>query len=794
METALSSDLPPLLAGYRPLDGVPDEMLDSTGAIRPLWQDFALALGGMTEDQLAQHVLRADQYLNDSGVFFRQYGAGASTERPWPIAHLPVLLDHAEWFGIAAALAQRGDLLEALMADFYGPNRMVAEGKLPAALVAGNPAFVRPMVGIRPRSGHFLHFLAFELGRGPDGRWWVLSDRAQAPSGAGYALENRVATTRAFADLLAQDRIHRLAGFFRDFRAALLAQTGGQDSRVGILTPGPMNETYFEHAYMARYLGFSLLQGDDLTVTSGRVMLRTVDGTQPVDVLWRRLDDGWLDPLELDPASALGTPGLMGALRAGGVHMVNAPGSGMIETRALMAFLPQMAHDLLGERLAIPNIATWWCGDAAARDAVRARETEMVLARGISTALPFDPSSAGIPVASLTQSALDMRLRSEGPALVAQEAVSLSTTPALIDGKLVARPMMLRLFMARTQNGWRVMPGGFARIGGSDDPAAIAMQRGGRAADVWVLDSAPVQAETLIAAQTGPSPRPRPGALPARVADNLFWLGRYVERTEAMLRLLRGWHMRLAEGARSDHPLLAHVLPLMASYGLETTQPVPDGLRNALRAAMASAGQVRDRFSPDAWQALRDIDTTMDRFASRVQPGADAARAYSVLLRKLAGLTGLIHENMYRVLGWRFLSIGRHLERALAMAQVLNNLTAPDAPAGALDMAIEYGDSVLTHRRRFTLTTSVENVLDLLVLDPMNPRALRHQLDAMRDQVAALPGAQTGGRLSPLARAVFRLDADMVAIGPNELDPDRLADLVTRLLDLSDLLTAEYLQ
>lgn len=780
--------------GYRPLPGVPDELIDAGGSERPLWRDLIAHLGALGPEGLAQATGRADQYLRDSGVFYRQYGGGQSVERPWPLAHVPVLIAEADWAQVSAALAQRADLLETLTADLYGDNRLVAGGHLPPALIAGNPEWLRPMVGIRPRSGHFLHFLAFEIGRGPDGQWWVLADRAQAPSGAGYALENRVATSRAFPGLFAGQNVHRLAAFFRDFRDALLALRAGGEGRIAILSPGPLNETYFEQAWIARYLGFALVQGEDLVVESGQLMVRTVSGLRPLDVVWRRLDGNWCDPLELDPASRLGTPGMLAALRGGRLTMVNAPGSGVLETRALMAFLPKLAPILTGAPLAMPNIATWWCGGAAERAAVMAAPGRMVLSPALGTGLPFDGAGAARRADAMDPAALAALLATEGPGLVAQEAVTLSTTPALVDGRLHPRPLSLRVFLARTSAGWQAMPGGFARIGASPDPAALAMQRGGSAADVWVVSPRPVPAVSMVAPATGPYRRAAPGALPARAADNLFWLGRYVERTEGLVRLARARHIRLAEFGAAGQPLLDALDPLLEAHDADPAQGIPAGLLATLDAAMSSAGQVRDRFSPDGWSALADLSKTARRMAAMVAPGDDAARALSALLRKLAGFSGLVHENMYRFLGWRFLSLGRMHERAMGMTAILAALADEAAPPGALDLCIELGDSVLTHRRRFTVATSRETVVDLLALDPMNPRAIRAQIDGMHEQVGMLPGALVHGALSPLARAMLRLQAEVATHTPETLTTAELDGLRGRIAALSDLLTGAYLR
>lgn len=789
-DASLARRLARATEGYRPPLAEMDELLDGAGRLRPVWQAFVAHLATQTPEETAARLTRADRYLRDSGVFYRQYGAGGSVARPWPLSHLPVLIDRAEWDGIAAALVQRADLLEQVMADLYGPNRLVAEGHLPPALVAGNPEWLRPLVGIAPASGHFLHFVAFEIGRGPGGQWWVLADRTQAPSGAGYALENRVATTRAFADVYAAQNVQRLAGFFRDFREAMLGLRADREARVAILTPGPMNDTYFEQSFIARYLGFMLVEGEDLAVVNGRVMVRTVGGLRPVDVLWRRLDSSFADPVELDPASRLGAPGMVSALRSGGVTMVNALGSGVLETRALMAFLPRLAPVLLGAPLALPNIATWWCGGAAERAHVAAHPETLVLSPALATGVPFERPEACEPAAGLGPGTLAQRLDA---GLVAQETVTLSTTPALIEGRLQPRPMSLRVFLARTPQGWQVMPGGFARIGAS--PGALAMQRGGAAADVWVIGGQEGPAPTLVPASGVQPLRLPPGALPARAADNLYWLGRYIERTEGFVRLLRSRNTRLAETGRADDPLLDALAPLMAVQGAAPTDPaIPPALIATLGRAIGAAGQVRDRFSSDAWAALADLDKTTRRMARSVTPGDDAVRALSALLRKLAGITGLVHENLYRFHGWRFVSIGRLQERAMGMSQTLAVLGDAQAVEGALDLAVELGDSVMVQRRRFSLGASRESVIDLLALDVMNPRAIRHQIDRLHDQVLGLPGADQQGRLSPLARATLRLSADLATAEPATLDTAALRALQERIGALSPLLAEAYLR
>ncbi len=796
-KTAVPDRAGTLLADYKPLPGVSDELLDPAGRIRPVWRAFIDHLTGITPDALQERFARGDQYLRDAGVFFRQYGDSVSTERAWPLAHIPVLIQESEWNDIARGLIQRADLLETVVADLYGENRLVSSGQLPASLIARSREWLRPLVGVRPRSGHYLHFLAFELGRGPDGTWWVLGDRTQAPSGAGFALENRVATARVFSDLYADAHVHRLAGFFRTFRDALQGLSTETDSRVAIMTPGPLNDTYFEHAYIARYLGFMLLEGEDLTISQGRVMVRTVAGLRPITVLWRRLDSAFADPLELDSSSRLGTPGLVSAVRQGNVTMVNALGTGVLETRALLAFLPRISLALRGESLAIPNIATWWCGQSAERAHVRAHAERMMIGEALSTRLPFDTDETtvlGDQFRGRARPSVEAWLEAEGSSLVGQEAVTLSTTPAHVDGKLVPRPMSLRAFLVRTPDGWQIMPGGFARIGRTPDPTAIAMQRGGSAADVWVISDKPVENISMLPASASPYARMQQGVLPSRAADNLFWLGRYVERAEGMMRLLRAHHIRLAETANPEAPLIAHLAQHLEANGLDPTEGIPSGLTWTLNAAITSASHVRDRFSTDGWMALNDLARTADRMSESVTPGDDNARALGILLRKITGFSGLVHENMYRFTGWRFLLIGRSLERSMAMAGALAWLSPPSAPDGALDMAVEIGDSVMSHRRRYAVATTRETVVDLLALDSMNPRSVLYQLNELREQVSFLPGAENGGQLSRLSREVLRTHSALAVQTPETIDEGFLLDLRSEIGALSELLSETYLR
>jgi uncharacterized circularly permuted ATP-grasp superfamily protein/uncharacterized alpha-E superfamily protein len=784
------------LEHYAPPKGVADELLRADGTLRPVWRPMIEHLSARDPAQIAQDVARGDLYLRDAGVYYRQYTSDGSTMRDWPLSHIPVIIGEDEWQGLAAGIEQRAELLERTMADLYGPADLVKRGLLPPQLIARNPEWLRPLVGVKPRSEHFLHVVAFEIGRSPDGSWLVLGDRTQAPSGSGFALENRMATLRVFNDLYPDANVRRLAGFFRAFRDRLTQLAGTEQGQVAILTPGQHTDTYFEHAYIARYLGFLLLESEDLVAVDGTLMVRTISGLEPVSVLWRRLDSRFADPLELDENSAIGTPGMVSTLRSQSVTMLNCLGSGVLEARALMAFLPRISEELLGEPLKLPNIATWWCGQPSEQAYVAENLERMMIGSALSTDLPFDiDSSTALGGRFRHNAKVPIRewLERNGSGLVGQEAVTLSTTPAMIDGKLEPRPMVVRVFALRTADGWTVMPGGYARIGRTDDPTALAMQNGGSVADVWVVSDTAVKPDTLSGQSKGPFIRRMPGRLPSRAADNLFWMGRYVERADFTARTLRAYHLRLDDHGATPVPVFDRLRDFLEGRGYYLAQPMPDQFIDLLDRARGCAAKVRDRFSDDGWYALDELDAAARDLAPGLGEGDSAGRALSLLLRKLAGFAGLVNDNMFRFSGWRFMSMGRALERGLQMSDLLADFAVGSTPPGSFDAALEIGDSVMTHRRRYSVETNRNTVVDLLALDPENPRSVIFQLGVLRDQQAALPRRGNSTQLNTLERRILNLHTQLSVITPERLDHEALGQISDGLQGVSDALHDEYM-
>ena len=783
-----------LLEGYQPQPGVPDEMIAPDGSMRYVWAPLVTQLSMMTPEEVEGAFAHGHQHLANSGVFFRHYGDPSGAVRDWPLNPVPVVLHEAEWRKIEEGLVQRAGLLDLVAQDLYGENRLIAEGKLPARLIASNPEWLRPMVGIKPRGGHFLNFIAFEIGRGPDGRWWVLEDRVDAPSGAGFALENRIATNCIFPQLHRASRIRRLAGFFEAFRS-MLDGLSADGTQAGVLTPGPNADTYDEHAYLARYLGMPLLEGEDLLVDGGELKVRTVDGLVPINVLWRRMDGIWSDPLELASESQLGTPGLVSVIRQGKLTMVNALGSGVLETQALMAFLPQLSRSLTGEALKLPNLATWWCGQPSELAHVRAHADRMLIGPALSTRMPYETDATYALGGRLRGpdhgGDLDRWLVENADGLVAKELATLSTTPVYQAGGFVPRPMSLRVFLARTENGWQMMPGGFARISGSSDPTAVSMRNGGTVSDVWVVSDTPVAAQTLIASGNMRPTSAHINALPAQAADNLFWVGRYTERTEHLLRMVRAYNIRLDEPV--SKALMKQLRKQLAFYGVKPAQPFPKAVLAALDSAVNAASQIRDRFNVDAWAALMDMQKSTHRISRRTKRGADAASVMSVMLRKSAGFSGLVHDNMARSSSWNFLMLGRSLERASNMASLLAVVTSKKAPEGGLDLAIEVGDSIILHHQKYALFTSRESVIDLLACDPTNPRSIAFHLDVICKGIQRLSQLHSDQRTDELLQKATDIREGFAARGVMGLSSKALWQVSSDLLDLSTMLNTIFI-
>lgn len=736
-----------------------DELSADGVTPRPHWAHLMESLREIGPDELGRRWGHAERRIRENGITYNIYSDPLGVNRPWKIDIIPLLIPADEWRYIEAGIVQRARLLSLLLEDLYGSQDLVARGHFPGALLYANPAFLRPLVGVRVPAHSYLHMLAVDLARSPDGQWWVLADRTQAPSGSGYALENRTIVSDVLPDLFRTSNVLRLSHFFRAQREVLTLLSTRDNPRIVLLTPGPYNETYFEHSYIARYLGLTLVVGADLMVRDRCVYLKTVDRLEQVDVILRRVDDSFCDPLELRGDSLLGVPGLVDAIVAGNVKVANALGSGLIETAAVMPFLPGLSTRLLGETLKLPSVATWWCGQQYALDWVLDHLDSVV----VKPAFP----SRGIEPIFAAELAYSQRnkfaeqLRARPHEYVAQEQIALSTAPVWEDGHFNSRSVVLRTYVLNTGSGWVAIPGGLARVAEMEG-SVVSMQRGGHAKDVWVLWDSPVDTFSMLHPRNEPVELRRVSrVVPSSVADNVFWLGRYVERAENIARILRPIISRVRQSGKAELGCLLRLYGCLESRHsklpkakkrtptpLELEKEIisvmsdvkrPDSLASTLKEVSRIGGNVRERLSADMMSLIGQL-------RSAIQIGHDTQfleypAILTACLELLSAFSGMERENINRGLGWFFMTLGRRLERAIYLTRQLREITTPLAEEDwlLLECLLEVADSSMTYRTRYYTTLQPLAVLDVLMADESNPRSLDFQLSHLTDLYQKLP-------------------------------------------------------
>ncbi|HSW24246.1 MAG TPA: circularly permuted type 2 ATP-grasp protein, partial [Burkholderiaceae bacterium] len=715
--------------------------------------------------------------VREDGASYNVYAQGSDASREWPLQLLPFIVGAGEWAAIERGVVQRTRLLNATLADVYGPQTLLREAVLPPSLVFAHPQYLRPAHGVVPHGGVHLHVAAFDIARGPEGRWWVLSQRLQAPSGLGYLLENRLLVAQEFPEAFAELRVQRVAAAFGGLLNGLRALSpAGERSRIVLLTPGPLHETYFEQVFLARYLGISLVEGHDLTVRDRQLFLKTMQGLERVHVVLRRVDDEWLDPLELRSDSALGVPGLLQALRAGEVVVANAPGAGVLESPGLAAFWPGVAERLLQEPLLLPASTHWWCGEDSVWQAQRARLREFVVA----ATFPASATTQGLePVVAAdldpTQlAALSARVDADPAAFTLQARVLPSHTPIWDGAAIDLRAAVLRVFaLADGHGGWRVLPGGMARVAARRERGLdpwLSMQHGSASADLWVMTDGVVDATSLLAPPLSAADlQDQQRTVTSRAAENLFWLGRYTERAEFVVGVVR---LALERLRSASPPVREWLGQLVARHGL-----VPEGTPTAtqslrvferalahglpaaagvtsvgfnLRALVACAQSLRERLSPDHWRLIQELDNHFEQHiasalapsarAGGVAPVADVTGVLGRTTMHLSAVTGAQTDRMVRDDGWRLLSVGRQIERLDTLCHALaRGLEAGLATSDeGFDLLLGLFDSVITYRARFQARREMLPLLDLLVFDTDNTRSLAWVVRTLRDRLRKL--------------------------------------------------------
>lgn len=782
-----------LLAEYRTAEGIFDELRGPPGGVTPGWRSVLTAFARMSETERRGTRDKAARLLRENGVTYVAQGDSGDTNRPWPLDLFPMLIDPREWQSIELGLTQRARLLNDILCDLYGAQRVLQEGVLPPGIVFGNAQFLRPCRNLNVRDDVYLHFLAFDMARAPDGRWWVLSDRTEAPSGAGYALENRVVSSQCLSDIFSSENVRRQASFFRAFSERLLQLTERENPLAVFLSRGPSKRTYFEHAYLARYLGYDIVEGSDLTVRDEKLYLKTVAGLRQVDLVLRTVRGEMCDPLELRTDSMVGVPGLLQAARAGNVVIGNAPGSGLVESDAFMSFLPTLARFYLGEELAMPSLATWWCGQDSEREHVVNNIDELIVKRISSTRSLLSAAKSGrIDTGDDKRARLLDEIARHGHDFVGQERLSLSTAPVWDgDSALRAAPIVLRVYVAATEKGYEVMPGGLTRVSLGSDPVAAWLAAGDVSKDTWVLSDEPVETFSLLA-QRLETQHLRRGSrdLASRAADHLFWLGRYVERAEATVRLLRSMVFRLHGEIGGNRDLVSpqrivsllveqkHLSPRRGKRAVQAGRDAvqqelwnilfdpssKDGLATVLANVRRTAQVVRERLSFDAFRILNDLSEVVQTFSDNPSHDTETAlRLLNRLIQNLSAFGGMVMENMTRGYGWRFLDMGRRMERLRTSSQLLQQLAVRGDPQedGGLDLLLELADSKMTYRGRYRAAPQLPRVLDLLICDELNPRSSLFQAQAVGEHLRVLPSEEDNGVMETYLRIATSLTNEL---------------------------------
>jgi uncharacterized circularly permuted ATP-grasp superfamily protein/uncharacterized alpha-E superfamily protein len=812
-----------------------DEMLDSQGQVRPHWSALMQEMEKLGSKEMELRRKEALKLLHENGVTYNVYGDSGGSSRPWQLDPVPLMISGEEWRDVEAGLLQRAELLNMILADLYGPRELTKKNLLPHELIYNHGGFLRACDQVKLIGHHQLILYAADLARGPDQKMWVVSDRTQAPSGAGYALENRVAVSRVMPNIFRHSKTRRLANFFKSMHSGLtaIAPPHAESPRIVILTPGPFNETYFEHAYLAGFLGYPLVQGEDLTVRDGYVWMKSLTGLKRVDVIIRRVDDTYCDPLELRADSQLGVTGLLEVARRGNVAIANPLGSSILENPGIQPFLAGIAQHFLGETLKLQSAATWWCGQPLEMDYVLANLDKLVIkpiyrAHGTSPVLGHMLSQAQLVK-------LRDRIRANPAFYVGQEHVSFSTAPCVTPQGFEPRKVLLRCFAAAGRNGYEIMPGGLSSSAPEKGDMLISGQTGSISKDTWVIASAPEKYET--ARNIGASAiSGNDHALPSRAADNIFWVGRYAERAEGSIRLLRATVKKLYVNPNNDDPdyqvslqcLLRAVTNLTGTWpgfldedhadllkspeseliSVALDEQRSGSIANLLRNVVRTGYSVRDLWSTDIWRVMDDMD---EHLAQPQYLGENALWKLQELMDRqittLSAFSGLSMENMTRGNGWLFLDIGRRMERAMLTISILRNVLSAHHRDGVeaqlIESLLDTSDNTICYRQHYRSYFELSAFLELLLLDVSNPRSLAFQIDCLKNHVAKLPSSRKGQRFSAEERLMLEASSmidllnlsDLMVVssdGIRENLDQQLSRLYYLLNTLSETITGEF--
>ncbi len=829
----ISPETPPANDWTRPRPGgsfgrdpaVFEEAIGPDGKTRKGWTRLLEASAKLSPAELATRAAQADNQLCENGVNFNVFHDGTRLQRPWRLDILPMVMEAAEWARLDRGLSQRARLLDLMVADCHGPMRLIRDKVIPPEVLHAHPGFMRPFWNVTQAGQGWITLYGAELARAPSGEWRVMADRTDSPSGPAFALENRIVGSRNLPASLLGDQVERLAPFFVNLQSALKRQASGlaENPRIVVLSAGAKHPYYFEDVYLARYLGYSLVEGADLAVRDDKVYLKTLAGLIPVHGILTRGSERGIDPLELGGAASHGVPGLLNALRRGFIAIANIPGSGIVESPIFMPFLDRISRYFLGEELLLHSISTWWAGDPAQFDHIR-RNLDQLVIKPAYEASGGDEIFVGRLTRNHRQNLLD-QISAKPHAYVAQELIARSAVPVLRDGRLGRGHAALRAFAVAGQPGdFSSMPGALVRIAPTAEPMELAISAGEFSKDLWVLSDGPVRPVTLLPDEDEPVPLRRTSAVfPSRVADDLFWLGHSLDRADFLCRLIRALIERLVMESSAEAPEIAALSSALWAQGIAPTNysgglgPVlsaadlpaavgegsdPNGLMATISELRRLSSLERLWISPDTWRKIHEATTQFQAAAAAGWHGLDDLRiAINRLILDLAAVSGLIHDGMVRSPAWRVLDMGRRIERAKDVALLLDSVLTVDPPGiGTLKMLLEVIDCRMTYRSRYLEKIRAANVFDLLLTDETCPRSVASQLIALAEHVDVLPHDGADPLRTEEKRLVMATVHAVRMVTPDELGDRTQAPVLNlaRLLDrnmkaLSELITRKYL-
>lgn len=784
MDTNINTSISTWTPGYFSNQALLDECFGLQGEVKEHWKRLLTNIDKFSGEALKNREQELLKLLQENGVTYNVYNDSDGLNRPWLLDSVPVIISKVDWRAVEKGMKQRAYVLNKLLEDLYGDRTLLKEGIIPPELIYAHSGFLRPCDKIKLPGEHQLIFYAADLSRGPDGKVWVLRDRTQAPSGMGYALENRSALSRVLPELFKDHQVTKLGGFFNNMMQAFIkvAPQGKEQPRIVLLTPGPRNETYFEHAFLAYYLGFTLVQGEDLVVRDGFVWIKTVEGLEKVDIILRRVDDSFCDPLELREESQLGIPGLLEVIRKGNVSVVNPLGSSILENTGLMAFMHNIFHHFIKEDPIFPMVATWWCGQKKEMDYVIAHLDELVVKK-IDRSIGSE-TIVGHQLTRAQKEHLIGKIKAQPYLYVGQEAVNLSTSPVFANGKLEPRYTMLRSFMVAAPNGYEIMPGGLTRCSPEKGSLIVSNQEGGIAKDTWVEVPSKVSGVPVL---HHPDLNHK-ALLPSRAAENLFWVGRYTQRIVRTSRFIRialrnlsqTGYLNNGQETEALRALLTTVTHLTGTYPgfLEDEKdltadsilteihqlicnPEKSGsilytVNNLLRAMYA----VRDRWSVDNWRIIDEIENVKRRL--EVLEPENIRHVFSFLDQLNMGLLSFLESNrqsMYRGDGWMMYRIGQFIEEiSLELIQyrtLLSYSFDESSEFQVLEALLVSNQSLSNYRSAYRTYFDIAPALDLLFLNKQNPISILSQLEQLVKYLDQVPQKNKGAHHNELSNLAF---------------------------------------